>query len=185
MPLTADKGVVFEYDRTNTLPVAASAKIYKGAAVGDNGSGFSRSLQAGDPFEGFCLAQVDNTSGAAGAREVQLQPKGRVVLNVTGVDGTDDIGKAVFASDDSTFTTTEGTNSYIGRIIRHESGTQCVVQFDATRAAFGSLTQLVNNSGGTPGTTIAAIGGTYAQAEVANAIATLATQIIALQKRIK
>lgn len=43
-----------------------------------------------------------------------------------------------------------------------------------------AITDLTDNSGGTASDTIAAIGGTYSQTEVANAIASLAAKINAL-----
>lgn len=43
-----------------------------------------------------------------------------------------------------------------------------------------AITDLTDNSGGTPADTIAAIGGTYSQAEVANAVASLAAKVNAL-----
>lgn len=43
-----------------------------------------------------------------------------------------------------------------------------------------ALTSLTDSSGGTASDTIAVIGGTYAQAEVANAVASLAAKVEAL-----
>lgn len=43
-----------------------------------------------------------------------------------------------------------------------------------------AITDLTDNSGGTAADTIAAIGGTYSQAEVRNAIASLAAKINAI-----
>ena len=50
-----------------------------------------------------------------------------------------------------------------------------LLQADGT--AYTAITDLTDNSGGTSGDTIAAIGGTYSQTEVANAIASLAAKI--------
>ena len=50
-----------------------------------------------------------------------------------------------------------------------------LLQADGTQA--GAITDLTDNSGGTAADTIAAIGGTYSQAEVANAIASLAAKV--------
>jgi hypothetical protein len=133
--LTKDINVKFEYDDENSIPVAASTKIYKGAMVGDNGSGYARPLVAGDPFLGFALFQVDNSSGAAGAKRVEMKIKDRCVVAVTGASGVGDVGDAVYASDDNTFTKTSTSNTYIGKIIRWEAGTRCVVRFDALPAA--------------------------------------------------
>lgn len=131
--LTEDKQRAFEIGDINSLPVVASDIIYAGAAVGDN-AGYARPLVAGDQFHGFCALRADNSDGAAGDINVQVRKSGCVVLPVTGVDGTDDIGKTVYASDDNTFTLTEASNTRIGRVIRHESGTRCVVEFYAQAA---------------------------------------------------
>lgn len=73
------------------------------------------------------------------------------------------------------------------------NGTQAAVITDLTNSAGGSANDtiaaitaltsatLTDSSGGTPATTIAAIGGTYNQAEVRNAIASLAAQVNALR----
>lgn len=160
--LTEDKQRAFEIGDINSLPVVAADIIYAGAAVGDN-AGYARPLVAGDQFHGFCILRADNSDGAAGDINVQVRKSGCVVLNVTGVDGTDDIGKTVYASDDNTFTiSTEAGNSKIGVIRRHESGTRCVVEFhaqaaqvaDAAAATAGALT---DNSGGVASQTLAAV----------------------------
>ena len=48
-----------------------------------------------------------------------------------------------------------------------------------------NIGQLTDSSGGTASTTIAAIGGTYAQAEVANAVASLAAKINSLERALE
>lgn len=52
-----------------------------------------------------------------------------------------------------------------------------VVQAHIADPATQTQDALTDNSGGTPGTTIAAIGATYTQSEVRNAVATLAAQL--------
>jgi hypothetical protein len=164
-------------DVLNDLPVVATDIIYQGAAVGDNASGYARPLVAGDPFKGFAEAKADNATGAAGAITVNVRQKGNVPLAVTGVTGVADVGKAVYASDDDTFTLTASTNSYVGRVSRHIASTTVLVEFDASKGGFGTATQLTDSSGGTAADTIAAIGGSYNQAEIRNAVASLAAKI--------
>ncbi len=183
--LSTNVNRVFEKGDYDSIPIIASDILYQGAAVGDNGSGYGRPLVAGDPFKGFAQAKVDNGSGSAGDKDIALIPRGRVVLAVTGITGLADVGKVVYASDDTTFTLTESTNSYIGRVLRYESGTTVVVEFDATRAGMAAITALTDSSGGTAADTIAAIGNSYSQTEVRNAVASLAAKINALAKRIK
>jgi len=115
----------------NDLPVIADDIIYEGAAVGDNGSGGARPLEAGDPFWGFAERQADNAGGSAGDINVHVRSRGEVVLAVTGVEDADDIGEVVYASDDDTFTLTAGANTDIGKVVRHISSTTCVVYFEA------------------------------------------------------
>lgn len=113
------------------LPAIANDIIYEGAAVGENGSGYFRPLVAADPFAGFALTRCDNSGGAAGDKNVHVRAKGTMVLSVVGVTAVTDEGSTVYASDDDTFTLTSTSNSAIGKIIRHISGTQVVVAFEA------------------------------------------------------
>lgn len=115
----------------NDLPVIASDIIYAGAAVGDNASGLSRPLVAGDPFLGFAEEQCDNSTGAASAKTVRVRQRGVVQLAVTGVATTADIGETVYASDDATFTLTVGSNTAIGKVERWITSTTCMVAFEA------------------------------------------------------
>ena len=48
----------------------------------------------------------------------------------------------------------------------------------AAQLAATAAVAVTDNSGGTPATTIAVIGATYAQAEVANAVASLAARVV-------
>lgn len=51
---------------------------------------------------------------------------------------------------------------------------------NASNAQPSAITDLTDSSGGTAADTIAAIGGTYSQSEIANAIASLAAKVNAL-----
>lgn len=119
----------------NHLPVIAADIIYEGAAVGDNASGYARPLAAADPFLGFANKQVDNSGGAAGALNVEVRQQGIAQLTVVGAEDTDDVGEAVYASDDGTFTLTSTSNTVIGKVVRHVSGTTCMVWFQAHQLA--------------------------------------------------
>lgn len=120
-----------EYD--HDLPVIASDIIYEGSAVGDNGSGYFRPLVAADPFAGFALANVDNSSGSAGDKNVHVRGRGTVILAVAGVTAVTDEGSTVYASDDDTFNLTSLGNTAIGKITRviNVSATTCAVYFEA------------------------------------------------------
>jgi hypothetical protein len=120
------------------FPMVADDILYEGAAAGRN-SGVCRPLQAGDPFVGFNRVKADNTGGAAGAIKAELDVEGCVQLSVTGVDGWDDVGTAVYASDDDTFTTSSTGNSLIGVVAAHVSGTTCFVYFNARAQALAAV----------------------------------------------
>lgn len=128
--LAINKARAFELGDIQQLPVVAADVIYEGAAVGDNGSGLARPLVAADPFLGFAESKVDNSEGAAGALTVRIRTRGQVVVPVTGATGPGDVGEAVYASDDDTFTLTAGGNSAVGKVSRWEAGTNCVVAFE-------------------------------------------------------
>jgi len=134
--LAANKYPAFEDLAKNDVPVIADDIIYQGAMVGDNASGYARPLQAGDPFLGIADDKADNTGGSAGDKFVRCKEEGVIIEDVVGATGVGDIGSPVYASDDDVLTLTAGSNTLIGRVRRHISGTKCAVYFLAdTRKA--------------------------------------------------
>lgn len=136
----------------NTLPVAASTTIYKGSAVGDTG-GYARALNAGDIFHGFATAKVDNSSGSAGDLNVELRKSGIVRASISSLAITD-IGKAVYMSDDDTFTLTQGSNTFVGHVVRWVSTGIGEVAFNAAGLPNAGITELTDSTTGTPGNTL-------------------------------
>jgi hypothetical protein len=129
--LSANAARAYQLGDDVSLPVVGTDVIFEGAAVGDNGSGYARPLQAGDPFKGFALRKVDNSTGSAGDRRVEVRKRGRISLAVTGVTGVGDVGSKVYASDDDTFTLSSTSNSLIGVVAQHSASTTVLVEFDA------------------------------------------------------
>lgn len=130
--LAANVVRTFEIGEIEEYPVIAADIIYQGAAVGENGSGYSRPLAAGDPFQGFAAEKVDNAAGAAGAQTVRVRTRGKVRLAVAGATAiTANDRPAVYAADDDTFTLTAGSNSLIGFVSRWISSGVAIVEFDA------------------------------------------------------
>jgi len=122
----------FEQGDIEGFPVIAADIIYEGAAVGENGDGYSRPLVADDTFQGFAEDKVDNSAGAAGDLNVRVRRRGKVQLAVTGATAiTANDSPAVYASDDNTFTLTSASNSLIGYVSRWVSSGVCIVEFDA------------------------------------------------------
>jgi hypothetical protein len=171
--MAADNPRDYELGSINELGVIASDIIFEGAAVGDNASGYARPLVAGDPFRGFAEAKADNSAGTAGAKNVRVRAHGMVSLAVGSLAITD-VGKDVYASDDNTFTLTQGSNTRVGYVHRFVSSGVGIVAFTTND---GQEVELTDSSGGTAADTVAAIGGSYSQSEVANAIASLTAKI--------
>lgn len=128
---TADIIRAYQLGDFEEYPAIAADIIYQGSAVGENASGYSRPLVAGDVFQGFALEQCDNAAGSAGDQRVKVRTRGRVVLPISGIGITANDRPAVYASDDNTFTLTASTNSLIGYVSRWESTGLAVVEFDA------------------------------------------------------
>ena len=130
--LAANQQRVWQEGDNEAYPVIAADIIFQGAAVGENGSGYARPLQAGDAFLGFAIAKADNANGSAGDINVDVRARGRVQLTVAGATAiTANDRVAVYASDDNTFTLTSTSNSLIGYVSRWIESTVCIVEFDA------------------------------------------------------
>lgn len=173
--LAKDAPRVYVEGQLYTLPVIANDIIYQGAAVGDNASGYARPLVAGDPFRGFAELQADNLGGNAGDVGVTLRRAGRIELAIGSLAITD-VGKDVFASDDDTFTLTQGSNTRIGYVAAFVSSGVGVVEFNANNAV---ITELTDSTTGTASDTLAAI----TDAATKNAVASLAAKVNQLIRR--
>lgn len=112
--------------------VAASTTIYAGSAIGDNGSGYARALQAGDKFLGFASEDCDNSSGSAGDKRVKNADRGIIKAAVGSLARTD-INAAVYMSDDSTFTKTSSSNSRVGTVVGYIDSTYAWVEFEIAK----------------------------------------------------
>ncbi len=127
MPLTTafetfeKPGLVVSYKLSNT-------KVYKGSLVGVNASGYLVSMAhgtAGLRFVGVANETVDNSSGAAGDKALNVTKCGSFVLKALGfTPAVADIGKDAYANSDwETQIATAGlTNQYkVGTIVGVES----------------------------------------------------------------
>ncbi len=127
MPLTADRELKFYSSQELVeLGLEDNVKIYKGAFVGRNpATDYVRPLVANDDFVGVAYAQADNTIAGhvAGGVRVKLHQHVDIVHAMTAT--IDDVGKIVYASNDSTLTFTAVGNTRIGRLVAIE-GTNLV-----------------------------------------------------------
>jgi hypothetical protein len=165
---------IYEIGERNSFPMAAGAILYEGSAVGINpATGYARQLVAGDIFVGFSEAKFDNSLGNAGDQSVRPYQEGRIQLPVAGAAITN-LGAPVYASDDNTFTLTQGSNTYIGRVYRFVSPGIVVVAFESSVG--GTLTPL-NPGPGVASATIADVGSAFSQATLNNNFASLAATL--------
>lgn len=119
MPLTTDRDLIF-FASSEYIdhPVDDNVRIYRNALVGRNrATGLARPLVAGDEFLGLAYRQADNTySGhTPGGINVRLHQVVDVVHALAGLV-VGDVGKDVYATDDSTLTLTPTGASRVGRI---------------------------------------------------------------------
>jgi hypothetical protein len=131
--LSADKVRKFR----NTSPAieypAINADIlYRGSAIGLT-SGNARPCTTSDTFVGFTDAKADNSAGAAAAINVAVIPQGEVLLTVTGVTASSDVGTDVYLTDDDTFTLTASAALAIGTVSQWVSSTTCWVFFQGSQ----------------------------------------------------
>jgi len=166
--------------------------FYGGGLVGLNAAGYLAKWAdtAGHTFLGLLLAPVVGDTSAT------LPPEGRVDISgitlrsatVASVARTDENALVYCTTDNpADFTLTPGStllSSPVGYVARFvSSGVADVTLFTPEEAMNkkNGIVALTDSSGGSPSNTIAAIGGTYSQSEVRDAIASLAAKINALR----
>ena len=171
--LSSDQTREYYHGDKLDVPVVAADIIYRGAAVGDNGSGYARPLQAGDPFLGFAELKANNILGTAGAIKVRVFAYGRILLPISGLTIAD-VGRDVYASDDNTFTLTQGANTRIGFVDFVPSSNYGIVAFERVRSRED---ELVDSSGGTSDGVISDVGASFSQSAINNNFAELAAKI--------
>lgn len=158
-PLTNDTELVQELGDVNEIGVLAATKLFEGAALTLDPTGFAHSLTTVEQWLGFAESKADNSAGLDGAIKVRVLARGRVKLAVGSLVITD-VGQPVYASDDNTFTLTQGVNTYIGRVTRFIAAGIGVVAFDLEEG--GTFVELTA-AAGTPTDTIADVTGAFSQ----------------------
>jgi hypothetical protein len=118
--LTREKQLTLELGEIDNMPVAAGVTIFQGAAIGLK-DGFARPLQHGDIFVGFAM----ETS----IRErVNLRCRGKLDVRLSHV-APEDVLRAIYMTDDETFTFDGHGNSRVGYVRRYISPDTCVIEF--------------------------------------------------------
>ena len=110
-------------DTVQRLPMAAAMLIYQGALVALNATGFASKGVVATTLKQFGRAEatVDNSAGAAGAKEIDVRPGIYRWFNSSAADliTTAEIGTDCFIVDDQTVAKTNGTatRSRAGKVV--------------------------------------------------------------------
>lgn len=155
MALSANSPMTLEIGDFNDLPLIANGTVYEGSMIGLT-SGYARALTAGDDFQGHAFQAVQDTSNTSGAKTVRVRAgRYRAQVTITSVAVTD-VGKAVYASDDGTYTLTAASNSCVGKVIRYVTTNTCIVEFQ-TRPTKTVGAAVANATSGDPHTQLNAL----------------------------
>lgn len=125
--LTADRNTPLKDGELIPTPVAANAKIFGGALVVANATGFAAPGSVATTLTALGRAEsfVDNTGGADGAKTVLVRRKSAFKFANHGADliVQADTGKTCYVVDDQTVAKTNGgaTRSAAGRILAIEA----------------------------------------------------------------
>jgi len=115
MALNADRDTPRLEGDVKAVKIAASQKIFAGAMVMRNSSGYAVKGATATGLVGIGRAdeQVDNSAGAAGDKSVNVRPGVHRYANSASGDliTIADIGKPCYAVDDQTVAKTNGTNT--------------------------------------------------------------------------
>lgn len=116
MALTSNTDLRVAGGETLHAPLLAGQAPFQGALLGRNGA-FVRALQAGDNFVGVNRTQVSTAPGVSGAITLEVTT-GYMTAEVplAGVAAAN-VGSALYASDDGTFTLVAGANSFVGIVL--------------------------------------------------------------------
>lgn len=127
MALTADRNTPLKDGELVVVPVAANAKIFAGALVAANSTGFAApgSVATTLTYLGRAEEFVDNTGGANGDKTVQVRRRKAFKFKnyATDLIVQADLGKVCYIVDDETVAKTNGgaTRSAAGAVIGIET----------------------------------------------------------------
>lgn len=117
MALSADTVLPILEGEYADHPVLASTKIYEGAVVSITAAGYAKGYAGTDTlFAGIAFRQADNSSGASGAIKVKVRRDVHYRQVTLASAAQADVGTALYASDDGTFTLTSTDNLLVGKV---------------------------------------------------------------------
>jgi hypothetical protein len=124
MPLTSDRNTPVRDGDTIAHPIAAAKKIYAGSLVVLNSTGYAEPGSTDTTLiaVGRAEAQVDNSTGANGAKSITVR-RGTFRFANDGTVTRTEIGKSCYIVDDQTVAKTDGTGtrSVAGKVIDLDS----------------------------------------------------------------
>jgi len=110
--------------KTAYIPVAATTKIYKGALVQLDASGYASNAVAGNTRKivGVAAEQVDNT-GAAGAKSILVEFDAEFLFTASSIAQAN-LGGAMLVVDNDTVDETSAGSATVGALMQFVSATQ-------------------------------------------------------------
>lgn len=127
MPLTKDRNTPYRDGSQIEPPVAAGVKIFAGALIVANATGFAEpgTTATGKTYLGRAEEYVDNTDGADGDVTVKVKRGAAFQFKNSGSDPVTQasLGKVCYIVDDETVSATDGssTQSAAGTVIAIDS----------------------------------------------------------------
>ncbi len=113
-------------------PVKANAKIWKGALVCVDSTGYlvPAADAAGLRFVGVAFESVDNTGGGNGDKRCRVVKRGSFVYNRIGSYTQADIGATVRAASDNEVAKTSTHNIVVGTVVELLDGNRVRIRID-------------------------------------------------------
>ncbi len=102
-----------------SFKVGAARHIYRDGWVGKDPAGMAKPFEPGDELVGLAYEEVDNSAGAAAAKNVRVRVAGDFTHAFTSI-ADKDAGKALFATDDATLSFSGHPDAYVGRVLHKE-----------------------------------------------------------------
>lgn len=155
MAVTANQIIKRQDDCVFAFPVAASTRIYEGTLVFITAAGYADDDTATgvNGFAGIARTEVDNSSGAAGDKWVEVYREGGFELTGTGFAQTD-VGMPAYADDNYSVVNALGSTSVrIGKFVRYVSSTKAIVEIQPSGVGaleIAPLTTITHSGPATP-----------------------------------
>jgi hypothetical protein len=125
--LTKDRATSYREGIEIEFLVAANTKIFAGSLVCVNSSGYAAPAAdtAGFRFIGVAMQQVDNSTGADGAKNLRVRRTGVFEFDAASINPAM-VGDPMYAVDDHTFDDAAGpTNDVkVGVLVKYEAATK-------------------------------------------------------------